>query len=51
MDMPPNPKEIRGIRMTITARTQMEDPEVMGEDRFRRRTLTTYVDLRNMRDP
>jgi type IV pilus assembly protein PilW len=51
VELPPNPKEIRGIRMTITARTQMEDPEVKGDDRFRRRTLTTYVDLRNMRDP
>jgi hypothetical protein len=51
MDLPPNPKEIRGIRVTITARTQMEDPELKGEDRFRRRALTTYVDLRNMRDP
>ena len=51
MDMPANPKEIRGIRMTITARTQMEEPEWKGEDRFRRRTLTTYVDLRNMWDP
>ena len=50
-DVPANPKEIRGIWVTVTARTQIEDPELKGEDRFRRRTLTTYIDVRNLRDP
>jgi prepilin-type N-terminal cleavage/methylation domain-containing protein len=48
VDAPADPKQIRGVRVTITARTQMEDPELKD---VRRRTLTTYVDLRNMRDP
>ncbi len=49
-DAPGNPKEIRGIRVTITARTQMSDPQIQGAGGFRRRTLNTYVDLRNLRD-
>ncbi len=49
-DMPPNPIDIRGIRVTITARTQMSDPQIKEGGGFRRRTLNTYVDLRNLRD-
>lgn len=49
-DAPANPRDIRGIRVTITARTQMTDPQIQGAGGFRRRTLNTYVDLRNLRD-
>ncbi len=50
VDMPADPKQIRGIRVNITARTQMSDPQIKEGGGFRRRTLNTYVDLRNLRD-
>ncbi len=50
VDMPADPKQIRGVRVTITARTQMSDPQVKEGGGFRKRTLNTYVDLRNLRD-
>jgi prepilin-type N-terminal cleavage/methylation domain-containing protein len=49
-DMPADPKQIRGVRINLTARTQMSDPELKVGGGFRRRTLTTYIDLRNLRD-
>ncbi len=45
-----DPRQVRGIRITITARTQMSDPELKTGGGFRRRNLTTYIDLRNLRD-
>jgi type IV pilus assembly protein PilW len=50
VDLPGNPLDIRGVRLTITARTQMSDPQLKGGDGYRRRTMSTYIDLRNLRD-
>jgi prepilin-type N-terminal cleavage/methylation domain-containing protein len=50
VDVPGNPRDIRGVRITIQARTRMSDPELKEGGGFRRRTLNTYVDLRNQRD-
>ena len=49
-DVPGNPRDIRGIRVRIIARTQLADPQIKEGGGFRRRTLNTYVDLRNLRD-
>ena len=51
VDVPANPMDVRGVRITVQARTRMSDPELKdGGGGFRRRTLDTYVDLRNLRD-
>lgn len=50
VDVPANPADVRGVRITIRATTRMSDPELKEGGGFRRRTLNTYVDLRNMRD-
>lgn len=50
VDIPADPRQVRGIRVTLTARTQMSDPELKTGGGFRRRALTTYIDLRNLRD-
>lgn len=50
VDSPSDPKQIRGVRITITARTPVKDPSIKAGDGFIRRTITTYVDLRNLRD-
>lgn len=50
VDVPANPRDVRGVRITIRARTRMSDPELKDGGGFRRRTLNTYVDLRNLRD-
>jgi prepilin-type N-terminal cleavage/methylation domain-containing protein len=50
VDVPGNPRDVRGVRITIQARTRMSDPELKDGGGFRRRTLNTYIDLRNQRD-
>ncbi|MBS3919037.1 MAG: prepilin-type N-terminal cleavage/methylation domain-containing protein [Deltaproteobacteria bacterium] len=50
VDTPGDPRQVRGVRVTLTARTQMSDPELKTGGGFRRRTLVTYIDLRNLRD-
>ena len=50
VDLPGNPKDVRGVRITIQARTRLSDPELKEGGGFRRRTLNTYVDLRNQRN-
>ena len=50
VDLPGNPKDVRGVRITIQARTRLSDPELKEGGGFRRRTLNTYIDLRNIRD-
>jgi hypothetical protein len=50
VDIPPDPKQVRGVRISITARTEMIDPTIKAGGGFRRRTINTYVDLRNLRD-
>jgi len=49
-DIPGDPKQVRGVRINLTARTQIPDPELKTGEGFRRRTLRTYIDLRNLRD-
>jgi len=50
VDLPGNPKDVRGVRITIQARTRLSDPQLKEGGGFRRRTLNTYIDLRNIRD-
>jgi prepilin-type N-terminal cleavage/methylation domain-containing protein len=50
VDLPGNPKDVRGVRIRIQARTRLSDPELKEGGGFRRRTLNTYIDLRNLRD-
>lgn len=50
VDVPGNPRDVRGVKITIQARTQMSDPQLKEGGGFRRRTLNSYVDLRNLRD-
>jgi len=50
VDVPANPMDVRGVRITVRATTRMSDPELKEGGGFRRRTLDTYVDLRNLRD-
>ena len=45
-----NPTQIRGIRIAITARTKSSDPQLKEGGGFRRRTINTYIDLRNLKD-
>ena len=50
-DAPGDPKLIRGVTVNITARTEGKDPELAKVgDGYRRRTVTTYIDMRNIRD-
>jgi len=50
-DSPGDPKEIRGVTVNITARTENKDPELAKVgDGYRRRTVTTFIGMRNMRD-
>ncbi len=50
VDVPGNPVDVRGVRISIRARTRLSDPELKAGGGFRTRTLNTYVDLRNLRD-
>jgi len=44
-----NPGDIRMIRVTVTARTSMSDPEFKGgAEGFRRRTINSNIHVRNM---
>ena len=49
-DLPADPSKIRMVRVTINARTGMEDPELKGEigGGFRRRTIASNILVRNM---
>ena len=48
---PADPKQIRGVTVNMTARTENKDPDLAKVgDGYRRRTVTTYIDMRNMRD-
>ena len=40
---------IVGVRVTLVARTMESDPELKVGDGFRRRTVETYIDVRNMK--
>lgn len=47
-DVAANPADIRMVKVTVTAKTEMPDPEYKGGDGYRRRTLSSYVKVRNM---
>jgi prepilin-type N-terminal cleavage/methylation domain-containing protein len=48
-DSPPDPSRIRMVKVTVTARTSMSDPEFKGgEGGFRRRTISSNILVRNM---
>jgi len=47
-DSPANPGNIRMINVTVTARTNMPDPDLGGGDGFRRRLISSNIQLRNM---
>ena len=41
---------IVGVRVTLVARTRRADPQLKEGEGFRRRTVETYVDVRNMKE-
>ena len=43
-----NPADIRTIRVSLTARTDMQDSELIGGDGYRRRQIASNIHLRNM---
>jgi hypothetical protein len=43
-----DPGIIRMIKVTLTAKTNMADPDYKGEDGFRRRTISSNIQIRNM---
>jgi prepilin-type N-terminal cleavage/methylation domain-containing protein len=47
MDSPSNPENIRVVRVSVTARTKMTDPELSG-DGYRRRELASDIKVRNL---
>jgi prepilin-type N-terminal cleavage/methylation domain-containing protein len=47
-DSPANPSDIRMVRMTVTAKTSMSDPEFKGGDGYRRREISSNIQVRNM---
>ncbi len=46
-DSPANPGAIRMVQVTVTARARMADPD-LGADGYRRRELTTRIQVRNL---
>lgn len=48
-DSPANPANIRMVRVTVTARTNIPDPEYRGDPQgFRRRQIASNIQVRNM---
>ena len=43
-----NPPDIRMVKVTVTARTNMLDPQLEGGDGYRRRTLSSHIRVRNL---
>ena len=43
-----NPPDIRMVKVSVTAKTDMSDPQLKGGDGYRRRTLFSSVKVRNM---
>jgi prepilin-type N-terminal cleavage/methylation domain-containing protein len=43
-----SPPDIRMVKVAVTARTNMSDPDYKGGDGFRRRTLSFYIKVRNI---
>jgi prepilin-type N-terminal cleavage/methylation domain-containing protein len=46
-DVTASPPDIRMVRLTVTAKTDMVDPEFMRGDGYRRRTLSSNIKVRN----
>jgi len=47
-DVAANPSDIRMVKVTVTAKTNRLDPQLKGEDGYRRRTLASHIHVRNM---
>ncbi len=47
-DVTTNPADIRTVKMTATAKTNLLDPEYKGGDGYRRRKLSSHIKIRNM---
>ena len=47
-DATANPSDIRMVKVTVTAKTNMSDPQLKGGDGYRRRTLSSNIKVRNM---
>ena len=47
-DVTVKPGDIRVVKVAITAKTDMLDPEYKGGDGYRRRTLSSHINVRNM---
>jgi prepilin-type N-terminal cleavage/methylation domain-containing protein len=43
-----NPPDVRIIRVSLRARTEMQDPELKGADGYRRREIASNIHLKNM---
>jgi prepilin-type N-terminal cleavage/methylation domain-containing protein len=43
-----NPPDIRVVRVAVTSKTNMSDPEFKGGDGYRRRTLSSNIKVRNI---
>ncbi len=43
-----NPSDIRMVRVITTVRTKIQDPDYKSGDGFRRRTLSSYIKVRNI---
>ena len=43
-----NPPDIRMVKVTVTAKTNMVDPQLKGGDGYRRRTLSSNIKVRNL---
>jgi prepilin-type N-terminal cleavage/methylation domain-containing protein len=43
-----NPIDIRMVKVAVTSKTNMSDPEYKGGDGYRRRTLSSNIKVRNM---
>jgi hypothetical protein len=43
-----NPLDIRMVKVAVTAKTNMLDPQLKGGDGYRRRTLSSHIRVRNM---
>lgn len=43
-----NPKDIRMVRVSVTAKTERPDPEFKEGDGYRRRTIASIINIRNI---
>lgn len=47
-DVTANPADIRMVKVTVTAKTNISDPDYKGGDGYRRRALSSNIKVRNM---